>query len=275
MIASIKKLIKKNVPARYLEMISHKAVAITKIPKQNSVISDLFLFRTEDEWETNFECLKLDVLINPKSELKPKAILFSFFSKNGNLIAEKKVFLPESIKTTISINEIVKGLGIKEDCLFAVFHPLIDYGLYKYKSFLAERGYIGYAHPIKGSIKGFVHGNFDAIAKNKSKNSYRLLGNYSFFKKHYSLQNVLEPEYEYELYIVNTTRVIQKINVLEIRGNSSKKTVLNIASGGFFKYIKAIDKKGLKTNLIIESKLYLARPVIFKLMKSSFDVFHG
>ena len=51
MVASIKKLIKKNVPARYLEMISHKAVAITKIPKQNSVISDLFLFRTEDEWK--------------------------------------------------------------------------------------------------------------------------------------------------------------------------------------------------------------------------------
>lgn len=275
MIVKIKEIIKKNVPARYLEMISYKGVSITKIPKQNSVISDLFLFRTEDEWETNFECLQLDMLLNPKSELKSKGILFSFFSKNGNLIAEKRVFLPKSIKTTISINKIAIGLGINGDCLFAVFHPLIDYGLLKHKSFLAERGYIGYAHPIKGSIKGFVHGNFDAIAKNNSKNSYRMLGNYSFFKKHYSLQNILEPDHEYELYIVNTTRLIQKINVVEIRGNSSKKTAFNIPSGGFFKYIKTIDKKGLKTNLIIESKLYLARPVIFKLMKSSFDVFHG
>ena len=36
-----------------------------------------------------------------------------------------------------------------------------------------------------------------------------------------------------------------------------------------------VDKKKSNSNIIIETKLYLARPVVFKLMKTSFDVFHG
>tara|TARA_Y100000768_G_C23984651_1_gene687999 strand:- start:2170 stop:3003 length:834 start_codon:yes stop_codon:yes gene_type:complete len=271
----LKKIIKKNFPARYLELVSSNAVTITKIPTENSVISDLFILRIEDEWETNFECLQLDILINPKSNIKPREILFSFFSKSGDLIAEKKVIKSEKIKTTISLNRIAETLGINKDCLFAVFHPFMDYGLSKHKSFLAERGYIGYAHPVKGSIKGFVHGNLDAIAKTHLKKNFKMLSNFSFFNKHYYLQKTLESDLKYELYLVNSTASSQKFKIIEKNGKEIKKTIINISSRGFFKYIKTIDKKGLKTNIIIESKLYLARPVVFKLMDSSFDVFHG
>jgi hypothetical protein len=39
----------------------------------------------------------------------------------------------------------------------------------------------------------------------------------------------------------------------------------NVPPGGCFKHVKSVDKKGLKTNLIIESRLYLARPVVFQI----------
>ena len=44
---------------------------------------------------------------------------------------------------------------------------------------------------------------------------------------------------------------------------------------GLYKYVKTVDKNEDTTFIIIESKLYLARPVVFKIMPLSFDVFHG
>ena len=272
---NLKYLIKKTVSPRYLEIFSHKAVLITKIPKEESTISDLFVLRHEDNWETSFECLQLNNLIYPENKIKRMKVVFFFFSKKGRHLGEYKFSLPKKIKTTISVGSLAKKIGVKKDCLFAVFHPKINFGLTNHKSYLTERGYIGYKNLKKGSIKGFVHGNLDAIAKSKISNKYQLLGNYSFFKKKYILQYSLNSNFVYEFYLVNSTNVIQKFKVIEISSSSKDKTILNIPPGGFFKHIKSVDKKGLKTNLIIESRLYLARPVVFKLMNSSFDVFHG
>jgi len=42
-----------------------------------------------------------------------------------------------------------------------------------------------------------------------------------------------------------------------------KKILINIIPEGIFKYVKTVDKKELKTNIIIESKLYLIIPESF------------
>ena len=61
MISGFKNFIKKNIPSRYLEFFSYKAISITKIPDyKGAVISDLFILRLEDGWETYFECLKFN-----------------------------------------------------------------------------------------------------------------------------------------------------------------------------------------------------------------------
>ena len=44
----LKHYLKKNVPARWLELFSYKAVSMTKIPPTDAVISDLFVLRVED-----------------------------------------------------------------------------------------------------------------------------------------------------------------------------------------------------------------------------------
>ena len=82
---NIKYLIKRHISPRYLEVFSHKAVLITKIPKEESTISDLFVLRIEQNWETSFECLQLNNLINPENKIKRMKVVFSFFPKKEDI----------------------------------------------------------------------------------------------------------------------------------------------------------------------------------------------
>ena len=271
----IKQFIKKKIPARFLELVSYKAVTITKIPRNGSIISDLFILRMEDKWETHFELLQLDSLFNPGNEVVQNEVIFSFYSKEGEFLGEKKVVIPAKIKNTIIVNHVARDIDVSEDCLFAIFHSQKKQWINKFDSFIAERGYIGYENVNKGCIKGFVHGNLDAIARKTKKKKDQLLGNYSFFKKKYHLQHSLNGEYIYELYLVNPSSSKQTFIVTEIKDRIEKKTKIDIPSNGMYKYFKGVDKKNSRTNIIIETKLYLARPVVFKIMPSSFDVFHG
>ena len=63
--------------------------------------------------------------------------------------------------------------------------------------------------------------------------------------------------------------------VIEKGDGFSKKTTFSIPSRGMYKYAKPREKREYSTTLTIESNLYLARPVVFKHMPTSFDVFHG
>ena len=271
----LKQFLKKNIPARLLELFYYKAVTITKIPTDDAVISDLFILRVEDGWETYFECLQFDSILNPKREVEPQTVIFCFYTKGGLFITERKLTLSKEIKNTINVNELVKDLSLKEDGLFAIFHPQKHHWISQHDSFLAERGYIGYANTSLGPIKGFVHGNLDAIARSNTGKSDQLLGNYSFYKKVYCLQHSLEPGNSYELYFVNPTPIKQRFMIVKQSNQKENKTVISIPPMGLYKYVKTVDKKEDITNIIIESKLYLARPVVFKIMPSSFDVFHG
>ena len=271
----LKTFLKKNVPARWLEMFSAKAVSITKIPPMDAVISDLFVLRVEDGWETYFECLQFDALLNPNEKIELQTVIFCFYSKAGQLITERKVTLPKEIKTTINLNQLVEDLNLKEDSIFAIFHPQKKYWIRQHHSFLAERGYIGYSNKRLGPIKGFVHGNLDAIARSYSKRTDFLLGNYSFFKKEYHLQHILEAGNKYELYLVNPTSVKQTYNIVEQTKQNEVNARITLPPNGLYKHVKTVDKKEDITSITIQSKLYLARPVVFKIMPTSFDVFHG
>jgi len=271
----LKHYLKKNVPARWLELFSYKAVSMTKIPPRDAVISDLFVLRVEDGWETIFECLQLETLLNPSKNGDIQTLIFCFYTKTGQFIKERKVTLPKEIKTTININQLVEDLTIEEDGLFAIFHPQKKYWIRQHDSFLAERGYIGYANSRLGPIKGYVHGNLDAIARSDSLRTDLLLGNYSFFKKEYRLQHSLEPGNNYELYLVNPTLTKQRFNLVQKTNQKEDRIKVDLPPMGLYKYVKTVDKNEDTTFIIIESKLYLARPVVFKIMPLSFDVFHG
>ena len=272
---SIKNFIKKNIPPRYIELVANKGIAITKIPKGEAVISDLFVFRVEAGWETFFEYLQFHSLLNADENELSKSVRIIFYNQKGISICEREVKVKKALKTTLNINQIAKQLGLEKDGLFAVFHPYNESWLNNHNSFLAERGYVGYANKSLGPIKGFVHGNLDAIAKFSRNEEYQLLGNYSFLDKEYLLQHTLDPGNIYELFLVNPTNRKQKFSILEKSAGANKTTTFFLPPRGTHKYVKTVEKKGIRTKIIIKSKLYLARPVVFKIMPTSFDVFHG
>jgi hypothetical protein len=271
----LKYFLKNNIPACYLELLTYRAVSITKTPQKGSVISDLFVLRIEDGWETYVECLQFNSIFNPHEKANPQKVIFCFYTKTGQFITERDVMLPSAIKTTLNVNELVKDFNLLEDSLFAIFHPQKKQWITDHKSFLAERGYIGYANPNLGNIKGFVHGNLDAIARINSRKDDQLLGNYSFFKKEYHLQHSLDAGNTYELFLVNPTPSTQRFNIIQKTDQIKKEITFVIPSKGLYKHVLTDGSKDEKRTVIIESKLYLARPVVFKIMTSSFDVFHG
>ena len=267
--------IKKNIPPRYIELITNKGIALTKIPKGEAVISDLFVLRMEDGWETFFEYLQFQSLLNTDENELAKYIHIVFYNQKGHSVGDREVKVKKALKTTLNVNQIAKELGIEKDGLFAVFHPYKESWLKSHNTFLAERGYLGYVNKSLGPIKGFVHGNLDAIAKFPSKEKYQLLGNYSFSEKEYSLQHKLIWGNTYKLNWVNPTDKNQKFSIETCGDKSQKIENYNIPPRGTLKYVKTVHKKEKEARIIIKSKLYLARPVVFKIMSASFDVFHG
>ena len=169
---------------------------------------------------------------------------------------------------------ICSELGVKEDGCFAVFHQNNSSWVDDQNSFLAERGYIGYSNKRMGPIKSYVHGNLDAIALS-SMGKLQLLGNTSFFSKKYNLQHILDKNFDYELFFVNPTLKTLAIEVEEKFENSAVVASIDIPPNGISSYKKRHVKKNNYSQIIIKSKLYLCRPLVFKIMPTSFDVFHG
>ena len=100
------------------------------------------------------------------------------------------------------------------------------------------------------------------------------MGEVSLRQKEYRLQHTLDDNKEYELF--SSIQVLkQTIDFFEQRGEEELKTQLILPSGGLGKYVKPIRELQSSSRLIIKSKLPLARPVVFKHMETSFDVFHG
>ena len=112
----IKNIIKKNIPARFIELLFSKKVSITKIPNRKAVISDLFINRLENNWETYFEFLRTKHVLSPeiKNISDNEATIF-FFTSKGKFIASKEVKNSNnSMKNTLNISKNTKNLGISK-----------------------------------------------------------------------------------------------------------------------------------------------------------------
>ena len=68
MIDKIKFWIKKKIPSRFLELLGKKRILVTSIPNDNkSIVSDLFLYKIENGWNTFFELLNYARILDFKS----------------------------------------------------------------------------------------------------------------------------------------------------------------------------------------------------------------
>jgi hypothetical protein len=238
-------------------------------------ISDLFVWRNDDKWKTYFELLDIYGLI--KGDLDSSTSRFvvaTYFNKKGEMLIEKKIKLNHSARNTISIQEIMEiaesPLMIHDDFgTFAIFHS-VDMEL-ENDVFLTDRGYCGYEFN-NSRFRGYVHGNFDAVENTPS--GTKLLMGFNKISRFYNLQHILTGPSSYEIALVNPTEIIQSVKILA-KGNLNN-IMLN----------KQIEPKGVEIfkfdlaeseflRLRIKSKMFMARPTVFRTSKTSMDVFHG
>jgi hypothetical protein len=276
MIKSLKLVIKNYLPKPLLEKLSG-IMSLTAIPKDpDAVISDLFPYRIEQDWNTYFELLNIPSLLDPQNSNKKNPVNFVFFDVNGNKIFEINLSNEGIFRNTISIKDVLNKVGIFSNGTFACFHSGSPEWVKANSSFLAERGYSGYQNKIMSLTRSYVHGNLDAIAKDR-KGGLSMLGTSHWKKRQYNLQYELSGPALYEMAFVNTSNSKQKLIIDLIsteNGNLLSSELIDVPSRGVDWWKREIDSTS-SLRIIINSHLNLARPVVFRSTRDSFDVFHG
>ncbi len=238
---------------------------------KESVTSDLFPIRNDEIWSTEFEFLNLPGLIQGDISGKHKALMV-FFDQHGERLGQREIEINGVGRKTILLREMLT-LNLKTARTFAVFHKINNNSTNLDESFMAERGYTGYKLNNL-PVKGYVHGNLDAISF--AKNKIQKLGNYGFPKKVYRVQHLLTGPAEYDFIFTNPTKC-KKVKIqpfLEYPGKKIPLKPLFIASLGC-DVLNIKLQSNQNARISFRSSLYLGRPVVFRKTNNSMDVFHG
>jgi hypothetical protein len=238
----------------------------------NAPISDLFVWRSSPDWQTFFELIDISALF--EDEAFRSSATFLFFDADGNRILERNVDLQANRRQTLDISSMV-GSAHGEAGTFAVFHCQSPAAVTQLGSFLTERGYVSYRY-LKAPLRAYVHGNFDAVAQ-KSDGGVQYLGGASLLRRQYCLQHELQPGVVYEFGLVNSTANAKIITCKLISVPTGKiiaRHVLNVPPGGVQLVSAPVDESG-SVSLVIESRLVMARPLVFRIENLKMDVFHG
>jgi len=268
----MKKFINRIIRARWTYRQS-----LTKKPKKiDTRISDLFVWRMSSEWETFFELIDIASLFESESKSIHHVDII-LFDSSGEIILKKKVNLIKNKRQVVNICDILSKANhtkqYGEIGTFAIFHSKVPEIIPRLHSFIAERGYVSYRY--KGlPLRSYVHGNLDAISIYED--SIDLVGGRGFLTRQYNLQYELKGPALYDLGIVNSSNktLMVECNFISIVDGSTTKEQKSIESGGVKTFSIDVDSN-CSFRAVISSKLVMTRPLIFRINKDHFDVFHG
>jgi len=247
---------------------------ITKTPRvAGSVISDLFCIRNDSGWETYFEVLNIEGLIEGDNSVDKKSDAeVIFFDSSGEKIGSKVIQVGIFGRETIHLDESFIS-GVEAAATFSVFHHKANKTSDFQGSYLAERGYVGFKKS-NNPIRGYVHGNLDAVAF--SDQGVEMLGNQGIIRRSYQVQHPLRGPARYEFFISNPCKRPSRI-LIETKSLTGKWTAIERFTlnprGSRIWAIEKIDSE--PTFVRVKSRLYLGRPVVFRVHAQGIDVFHG
>ena len=256
---------------KYFLFVPH---GITAEPKSSdAVISDLFLIRNDSQWKTEFELLNIRGLIEgDNTVLQNDTSDFWFFDETGEKLGEERIGLLGVGRQTVKLRDLLTGPSERAKT-FAVFHNQTVPWLASEKSFLADRGYAGFEFSNIG-LKGYVHGNLDAVALVKGK--VEPLGNSGLISRYYTVQHCLRGPAKYEFVFTNPTskniKIIPNISLNQKKWETKESFTMNSLGSHTF----TVDIKNNEKAIVrFKSRLYLGRPVVFRIADNYMDVFHG
>lgn len=263
----------KNIFLKFNRFIWTAGQALTQRPHSRiDTVSDLFVWRSCDNWQTFFELY--DIVSLFEDGLKIKYVNLIFFDSSGKKLLEENIQLLPSKRLTLNISNII-GNTFGEFGTFAVFHSSTPDCLIDNNSYIAERGYISYNF-LRSPLNSYVHGNFDAISKGDGQ-ELKLLGGSSCFPRKYFLQYELLPKFSYDIIFVNTSNAKKKFIcsfIVNEGAISSEHYNFDIHPGGVY-ILRYNNYHNVSSRLIVKSRMIMSRPMVFHFDNNIIDVFHG
>ena len=249
--------------------------SLTAVPKDKQTkISDLFVWRHNDVWKTSFELLNTAYLFGEYGVFQVDIV---FFDTRGCVFFEKTIDLSNGDRQTLNISEILEN-NFKSGVIggfgtFSVFHNNTPEIAIKLNSFVAERGYVSYRYK-DSLLASYVHGNLDAIGKNDQ--GYVSLGSVSLLKRDYNLQYQLISDCEYDIVLTNPCSKPQKVTIRIFSFNHGRLIEVHHAKiNSKAVIVHTLKKISESCRVSIESRMIMARPVVFIKKGGNMDVFHG
>jgi hypothetical protein len=245
---------------------------LTRVPSiAGAPVSDLFIWRNSEEWETFFELTDLPALF-AGPEAAYCNVTLVFFDATGQPFLEKTIAIKPGRRYTLALSEIIGSAHVPAGT-FSVFHVNTPQSLLSLGSHLAERGYVSYRF-CGAPLRAYVHGNLDAIARLPDQ-SLQLLGGHSVRRREYRLQHALVIQANYELGMVNPTPKRQKIvcRTLSAGGKLLDSQAVDLAPRG--SHLFKVAPRHSQLRIVMISRLIMARPLVFRIRNQAMDVFHG
>jgi len=244
-------------------------------PRLSESVSDLFLWRNDDVWETYFDLFHIAGVISPDFT-DDYDVLIMLYDSVGLLINTETVRVRFGDIKLISLHCLLcghKGFGT-----FAVFHMVDNDRLFGGLSCIAERGYTSFRRKADHSVlRSYVHGNLPVIGMDQHNHRTRILGLSSIYRKYFYMPQVTFDDcIVFEICLVNPVakQISLSLELLNVHGEVIERIQhVMMERGSFYFSSIGLNKSVQWVNLF--SKVRILRPIIFKHYKSHFDVFHA
>ena len=260
--------------SRIARKVLNRIQPITRRHPDCNPISDLFPWIISDNYDTCFQAHDIASLFTPSSNNTSTFCLLVVFNSEGFEIFRKLISLQSLIKSPIQFSFLLRSYSFQYGT-FAILHNTNPDCLSGTPSVLTDRGYLSF-NSKSSQFRRYVHGNFDAVTLNYS-GSIVPLGGISILPRSYYFQYLFDSDYSYDLFFVNPTSTFQNIDIYQ----SSKENIYDThlldsfslqSRGSFIYHYRPIHKSSY---LVFRSKIVLCRPLCFKRLGSTFDVFHA
>jgi len=242
------------------------------IPDFREVVSDLFVWRCDDTWETYFDLTHLAGILNPGVRHEYTALIV-LFSADGTELTRTPITVSFSESRLIRLNNLPgapTGHGT-----FSVLHMApLDAVFSPERTCLVERGYVSYRRKSDESpLRSYVHGNLYGIAGNPLTGSLRTITQPAREVHEYQPQVRLDDCHHCEIALANYSPQLLSVEAIAMRdGAPEKRLHLSLPSRGSV----VIDSRDFPLERIaVRARLPMPRPLLFKHYTSHFDVFHG
>ncbi len=258
--------------SRLRRYVGNNPVAELRPFDSRASISDLFVWRCDDEWETEFDLFNIASFAFPDL-LPQEECRIILFDKDGLRIADHSLVLSPFERRALKISDYLsgnKGLGT-----FAIFHHSIcDVRYEQFKTHLTERGYIGYRR--KGdSLKSFCHGNLQSLSQGPHQKDFSYVAA-TAAPMRYHPQLILSDSRKIELIYTNPSARAQSlsINLFDKAGHKVEEKHAVVPSRAV-RIIEVDNADGLIHTFDNTGGIVMWRPVIKKYYDTHFDVMHG